>query len=629
MNNGYNPEQFDSEETVGDINQLISRGSGIVNSGRNFVGGARSAFHAADPLGKRNKNDEKDVAAINNRQKNNDGVNRNPRNKDDESDDKEKKSSDENKTQSTTENKSISEDKNKLDDSRKVENNNDDKSKINDKIDKSKKDDLNSKKVNSEDNKLKNKNDKKKNLKQKKKDKAELELKKKKRKMKIILVVLKIVGIIAFPVIIIVLIVLVITAVIKWAEDHLGFFADLIIPENLKFDVGNYHSDSSYIGKYGSSATFIVGGKEYSGQIKVRLYKNDSFELVYSDDTLVDFDKYILGVAYQEVGGGTDSISEQVFKTQAIAARSYALTRGIGMPKVLKITEENGYIVINIRQTTSDQAYCDPDEGYKSSGMYSNCSEGHPRLEQDSPLRKWAKEVEGLVLVNASGEVVNTPYTSVEQNKWRRMAESGMKYDEIIIKHYDSANNGYTIKKIGGSSDVENWKQCSEGWRNDIIYTDTMCASGCAITSVAIQVARSGVSTNVSGEFNPGTFLKGLKRNGMFSGSNSIGWAGVSKVAPSFKIVSGTTGLESLNGTKEEKMKSIKNKISNNEYIVLGVRYSAGGSIGHYVAVNYVGSDEIYTYDPNSKKGGNLFVDYPDMKENGVSFQIIRYVVEE
>ena len=123
MNNGYNPEQFDTEETVGDINQLISRGSGIVNAGRNVVGGAKSAIRAADPLGKRNKNDEKDVAAINNRQKNNDGVNRRPRNKDDdENNNKDKKTSEESKTQSSNGKQSALEDKNKLDDSKKSKN---------------------------------------------------------------------------------------------------------------------------------------------------------------------------------------------------------------------------------------------------------------------------------------------------------------------------------------------------------------------------------------------------------------------------------------------------------------------------------------------------------------------------
>lgn len=622
MNNGYNPEQFDTEETVGDINQLISRGSGIVNAGRNVVGGAKSAIRAADPLGKRNKNDEKDVAAINNRQKNNDGVNRRPRNKDDdENNNKDKKTSEESKTQSSNGKQSTLEDKNKLDDSKKSKNNNDDKSKINDKVDKSKKDDGLKKG-------LGNKTDdkKKKKLKPNKKENLEVELAKKAKKLKVILMVLKVAGMIAFPIIVIVLIVLVITAAVKWAEEHLWIFADLVVPDDLKYDIGDYHSDSSYIGNYGSSSSFKINGKEYSGKIKVRLYKNDSFELVYSDDRLIDFDKYILGVAYQEVGGGTDSVSEQVFKTQAIAARSYALTRGIGMPEELKLTEENGYIVVNIRQTTSDQAYCDPDLGYYA-GQLNNCSSGHPKLSADSPLRKWAQEVEGLVLVDSKGNIVNTPYINVDQNKWRAMAEGGMKYDEILIKHYDSANSGYTIKRINSAvsnTEAENWKQCDSRWGALTVRKQTICQIGCALTSVSIQIARSGTPTKVSGEFNPGTFMKAHRSNGGFSTNDSITW-NVTGVAPGFKLISSSY----LSGTKEEKIRDIGNKISNNEYVVLGVRYSVGGDIGHYVAVNYVDSGEIYTFDPNSSKKGQLFVDYPAMKESSVKFQVLRYKLEE
>lgn len=623
MNNGYNPEQFDTEETVGDINQLISRGSGIVNAGRNVVGGAKSAIRAADPLGKRNKNDEKDVAAINNRQKNNDGVNRRPRNKDDdENNNKDKKTSGENKTQSSTEKQSALEDKNKLEDSKKSKNNNDDKSKINDKVDKSKKDDGLKKGLgNKTDDKKKNK------LKPNKKENLEVELAKKAKKLKIILMVLKVAGMIAFPIIVIVLIVLVITAAIKWAEEHLWIFADLVVPDDLKYDIGDYHSDSTYIGNYGSSSSFKINGKEYSGKIKVRLYKNNNYDLVYSDDRLIDFEKYILGVAYQEVGAENSTASENYFKAGAIAARSYALTRGSGMDaEELKITEENGYIVINIRQTTYDQAYCDPDEGYVSSGQLSNCSAGKPRLAADSYYRKWAKEVEGLVLVDTSGNVVSTGYGSGDQNKWRSMADNGMKYDEIIIKHYDSANNGYTIKKIGFSStDAEGWKQCDSRWGSLKVRSGTICKIGCALTSVSIQIARSGTNTNVSGEFNPGTFMQLHRDNGGFSANDSITW-NVTDVAPNFKF----NGSTRLGGTKQQKMQKINEYLSNGEYIVLGVSYTYTGeyNIDHYVAVDHVGNDEIYVFDPAGKRNGTLFADYSAMANSNQSFQVLRYKLE-
>lgn len=388
---------------------------------------------------------------------------------------------------------------------------------------------------------------------------------------------------------------------------------------------------NSFTNKFsGSSGTckYVVGESSYSN-FKVRLYKNDSFELVYSDDRLIDFDKYILGVAYQEAGGGTDSISEQVFKTQAIAARSYALTRGKKMAgvKALQITEENGYSVINIRQTVSDQAYCDPDEGYLPSGQLSNCSSGHLRLPNDSPLRKWAKEVEGVVLVDSNGEVVHTPYNIDDQTVWRALAQNGMTSDEIILKHYNAAENGYTLNatcvKTSSVEGAEGWKQCDPRWGNMYVGSKTICSIGCALTSISIQLARSGVQLNVSGEFNPGTFMQTHKSNGGFS-DNIITW-NVSRIAPNFKLIA---SHEALFGTKENKINTLKKYAANGEYIVLGVRHGVGQDIGHYVAYNDSSSDEIFIFDPAGNTTGKLFHDYPAMANAITSFQVVRYKVE-
>lgn len=388
---------------------------------------------------------------------------------------------------------------------------------------------------------------------------------------------------------------------------------------------------NSFTNKFsGSSGTckYVVGESSYSN-FKVRLYKNDSFELVYSDDRLIDFDKYILGVAYQEVGGGTDSISEQVFKAQAIAARSYALTRGKKMAgvKALQITEENGYSVINIRQTVSDQAYCDPDEGYLPSGQLSNCSSGHLRLPDDSPLRTWIKEVDGVVLVDSKGEVVNTPYKDKDQIAWRALAQSGMTSDEIILKHYNAAENGYTLNatcvKTSSVEGAEGWKQCDPRWGNMYVGSKTICSIGCALTSISIQLARSGVQLNVSGEFNPGTFMQTHKSNGGFS-DNIITW-NVSRIAPNFKLIA---SHEALFGTKENKINTLKKYAADGEYIVLGVRHGVGQDIGHYVAYNDSSSDEIFIFDPAGNTTGKLFHDYPAMANAITSFQVVRYKVE-
>ncbi len=423
----------------------------------------------------------------------------------------------------------------------------------------------------------------------------------------------------------------------------IGYILEELIPgifdSNNWDDVESKLNDDEYMTTHFNSFTnkfsgssgackYVVGESSYSN-FKVRLYKNDSFELVYSDDRLIDFDKYILGVAYQEAGGGTDSISEQVFKTQAIAARSYALTRGKKMAgvKALQITEENGYSVINIRQTVSDQAYCDPDEGYLPSGQLSNCSSGHLRLPDDSPLRKWAKEVEGVVLVDSNGEVVHTPYNIDDQTVWRALAQNGMTSDEIILKHYNAAENGYTLNatcvKTSSVEGAEGWKQCDPRWGNMYVGSKTICSIGCALTSISIQLARSGVQLNVSGEFNPGTFMQTHKSNGGFS-DNIITW-NVSRIAPNFKLIA---SHEALFGTKENKINTLKKYATNGEYIVLGVRHGVGQDIGHYVAYNDSSSDEIFIFDPAGNTTGKLFHDYPAMENEGTSFQVVRYKVE-
>ena len=423
----------------------------------------------------------------------------------------------------------------------------------------------------------------------------------------------------------------------------IGYILEELIPgifdSNNWDDVESKLNDDEYMASHfnsftnkfsGSSGTckYVVGESSYSN-FKVRLYKNDSFELVYSDDRLIDFDKYILGVAYQEAGGGTDSISEQVFKTQAIAARSYALTRGKKMAgvKALQITEENGYSVINIRQTVSDQAYCDPDEGYLPSGQLSNCSSGHLRLPDDSPLRKWAKEVEGVVLVDSNGEVVHTPYNIDDQTVWRALAQNGMTSDEIILKHYNAAENGYTLNatcvKTSSVEGAEGWKQCDPRWGNMYVGSKTICSIGCALTSISIQLARSGVQLNVSGEFNPGTFMQTHKSNGGFI-DNTITW-NVSRIAPNFKLIA---SHEALFGTKENKINTLKKYAADGEYIVLGVRHGIGQDIGHYVAYNDSSTDEIFVFDPAGNTTGKLFHDYPAMENEGTSFQVVRYKVE-
>ena len=161
------------------------------------------------------------------------------------------------------------------------------------------------------------------------------------------------------------------------------------------------------------------------------------------DEELVDLEKYILGVTYTENGGAPD----EAIKMQAIAARSFALTRSYGG----KITTEDGYSVIQIRACTWDQAYCDPDKGCWSNGAggeYGNTIHSgydaskpwsKPALPENDRIRALVAETAGQVVVDKDGKVLNTPYMSDVQQQWNAMANQGKSVAEMVKKTYPNA----------------------------------------------------------------------------------------------------------------------------------------------------------------------------------------------
>ena len=161
------------------------------------------------------------------------------------------------------------------------------------------------------------------------------------------------------------------------------------------------------------------------------------------DEELVDLEKYILGVTYTENGGAPD----EAIKMQAIAARSFALTRSYGG----KITTEDGYSVIQIRACTWDQAYCDPDKGCWSAGaggeygntIHTGYDASKPwskaPLPENDRIRALVAETAGQVVVDKDGNVLNTPYMSDVQQQWNAMANQGKSVAEMVKKTYPNA----------------------------------------------------------------------------------------------------------------------------------------------------------------------------------------------
>lgn len=354
----------------------------------------------------------------------------------------------------------------------------------------------------------------------------------------------------------------------------------------------------------GGACTYQVSGTEYSN-IKIQLTECGSLNKPIDGGELIDLEKYILGVVYQENGNAPD----EGLKAQAIAARSYTLLRR-------KIEIIDGQAVIKMRNCTFDQVYCDPDKGCSSNVLGGQTTSGGNNslatvysgvdaskkwtkqpLDVNANLRKVVNEVAGMVAVNENGDVLYTDYASSAQESWNKMASQGYDYVSILKQHYKNKNNydlSITSKctNLYASGDFTSWKQCDDTWGSVKLGNSdsTICRAGCLATSVAIQLAKSGVTTNLS-DLNPGTFVQALSQSNGFSGAEFT-W-NISSVTSNFVLVEKNY---TLTGTKSEKANQLKNLLDSGYYVVIRAKENQ-----HWVALDRVEGETVYIHDPGSQ----------------------------
>lgn len=204
----------------------------------------------------------------------------------------------------------------------------------------------------------------------------------------------------------------------------------------------------------GDNYTYLIDGEEINN-IKVRLLRCEGYEAIPNEE-LVDFETYIIGVVSQENGNAP----YEALKAQAVAARSYALTRAkeMGGAYGLSLKNENGQWILQIRNCTNDQAFCNPYKGcwskviggqtgrnipdedctiYTGTTTNENYWNG-PILSEDSIIIKAVEETQGEVLVDNAGNIVYTPYVASTQEKWNSLANKGKDYFEILVDTYGS-----------------------------------------------------------------------------------------------------------------------------------------------------------------------------------------------
>ena len=358
--------------------------------------------------------------------------------------------------------------------------------------------------------------------------------------------------------------------------------------------------------------------------LKVRLMQsgigNDhnyggTFGQPLAGEELVDFEKYILGVAYAEIGAGAP---DEAIKAQMVAARSYILARPTVMGGWRTLNQENGTWVLQTANSTQDQVYCNPDMGCSSnngqwgmihSGLAYNTGYSKQPLPAQSKMRSLAQETAGEVLVNSQGYIISSGYVQTEQNQMIALANKGYNYKQILFEIYNQGNRNYGASGVekmtcnnssdscGITGDFVAWKQYQGPWTNVPMGNSgkNIRQIGCLVTSISIQIARSGVPTNIQGEFNPGSFVEYLNTHGGFAGGGNLLWAGVTKAAPSFKFVN----RMSVSGySRDQKLNTLANLINQGYYVVAEVKGNTGQ---HWVAVLSIDNGRIIMADPGSK----------------------------
>ena len=395
---------------------------------------------------------------------------------------------------------------------------------------------------------------------------------------------------------------------------------------------GSSDSEISENTSEGGVCSYNVSGKNVSN-IKVRLLQcpdGKEGEPIEGEE-LVDFEKYILGVVYAEVGGGAGAGA----KAQAIAARSYSLIRTNPAGETGPKKQSDGTWVISLRNCTRTQVYCDPDKGCTvkngatnatNNTVYSGKIAGKQQykgpMAQNDKTREAIASTAGRVALNAKGEVSATDYTQTQQDLFDKYAKEGMDEFEIIKKVYPHVNSIQSSCQSTTSTneitgDFTGWKQCNAPWSNIEIGSSSknICDIGCAATSVSIQIASS--KTNISiPTLNPGTFVKTLNSNGGFTSGGAILWEKAAVVAPKFKYLE----RENISGNVETKANKLKEYLNNKEYVIIGVHKSAHEDLSQGVALNKVVDNDVYMFDPGSS-ATKLFDKYPYTKNRDIAIR--------
>ncbi|MCI9585365.1 MAG: hypothetical protein HFH45_01865 [Bacilli bacterium] len=162
------------------------------------------------------------------------------------------------------------------------------------------------------------------------------------------------------------------------------------------------------------------------------------------------------------------------------------------------------------------------------------------------------------------------------------------------------------------SGNFSGWKQTDAEWGSVALGNSTVSEVGCLITSIAIQMARSGTKiTNLPKEystFNPGALATIVNKNGGFDTRGNFQWNGFQDLASNWKIGDSVSVNTSDNATLANKLSAelaLAAEGKYQKYIVLQIHHDKSSQ--HWVAVDSVLGNKVTIFDPGAS--GNTLDD--------------------
>lgn len=215
--------------------------------------------------------------------------------------------------------------------------------------------------------------------------------------------------------------------------------------------------------------------------------------------------------------------------------------------------------------------------------------------EQGTNANEMPKQVQKRVLHIK----INTKTLEQMKNDYHFTPAQNKQLAELTDNKYASLWNG-VIYGSSDSGEYVNWRQAGQSWSNIKIgnTNSTIGNIGCLVTSIAILIEKSGVSTPNIEPFNPGTFVEALNKNGGFDGSGNLQYAPISKVVPNFKYV----GNVNLRGkSRSEKLTLITQYVNAGYFVTEEVKGATPGN-QHWVAITGVNGNNVTMVDPASNQ---------------------------